>query len=62
MVGLKPAYGGSTPPFLVSLIELGQKQAPQMCDKGEGSRVITPRLLQSALLLELHVWRQKPPR
>ena len=40
MVGLKPAHGGSTPPFLVSLIELEQMQAPRMCDKGEGSRVV----------------------
>lgn len=41
MVGLKPIHGGSTPPFLVSLIELEQRQAPQMCGREEGSHVVT---------------------
>lgn len=45
MVGLKPAYGGSTPPFLVSLIELEQMRAPRMCGKEEGSRVVILRWL-----------------
>ncbi len=40
MVGLKPIHGGSTPPFLVSLIELGRKQALRMCDMGEGSHAV----------------------
>lgn len=55
MIGLKPIYGGSIPPFLVSgiwkgwlkifrslvkLVELGRRQALRMCDKEEGSRVV----------------------
>lgn len=60
MAGLKPVYGGSIPPFLVSgilrgwwwifrslvrLVELGRRQVLQMCDKGEGSREVILRLL-----------------
>lgn len=44
MAGLKPVYGGSTPSFLVSLIEFEQMQALQMCDMGEGSRGVILRL------------------
>lgn len=53
--GLKPAYGGSIPPFLVSLIEFERMLVPQMCDKEEGSREVIPRLslliLRTALLV-----------
>ena len=38
MVGLKPIDGGSTPPFLVSLIGFVQRLALRMCGMGEGSR------------------------
>lgn len=40
MVGLKPIHGGSTPPFLVSWIELEQMQALRMCGREEGSRAV----------------------
>lgn len=43
MVGLKPTHGGSTPPFLVSLIELEQMQVLRMCGREEGSREVTQR-------------------
>lgn len=39
-VGLKPSHGGSIPPFLVILLELEQKLAPQRCGKEAGSRVV----------------------
>lgn len=45
MAGLKPVYGGSIPSFLVSEIEPERMQALRMCGKGEGSRVVTLRLL-----------------
>lgn len=45
MAGLKPAYGGSIPPFLVSLIEFGRMLAPRMCDKEEDSRGVILHLL-----------------
>lgn len=45
VAGLKPVHGGSIPPFLVNLIELGQMLVPQMCGKGEGSRVVILHLL-----------------
>ena len=44
MVGLKPVYGGSTPPFLVIYgFVLEQRQAPQMCGMEEGSRAVIQR-------------------
>lgn len=43
MAGLKPTYGGSTPPFLVSLIGLERMQALRMCGMAEGSRVVIQR-------------------
>lgn len=48
VTGLKPVYGGSTPPFLVKCarVELEQKQALQMCGKEEGSREVIQCLLQ----------------
>lgn len=58
MVGLKPTYGGSTPPFLVSLIVLEQRQALQMCDKVGGSHEVILRWLQLVLLTLLHVWQR----
>lgn len=42
MIGLKPIHGGSTPPFLVSLIEFGRMQVPRMYGKGEGSHAVIP--------------------
>lgn len=60
MAGLKPVYGGSIPPFLVSgglrgrkqvfrslikLVELGRRQALRRCDKEGGSREVILRLL-----------------
>lgn len=39
VTGLKPAQGGSIPPFLVNgLLALEQKRAPQMCDREGGIR------------------------
>lgn len=43
MAGLKPVNGGSTPPFLVRLVELEQMQAPRMCGMAGGSRGVTQR-------------------
>lgn len=60
MVGLKPTHGGSTPPFLVSLIELEQTQVLQMYDRGVGSREVTQRLLWLILQLKLPVLQQMP--
>lgn len=59
MAGLKPVYGGSIPPFLVtgglrgrkqifrSLVkfELGRRQVLRRCGKEEGSREVILRLL-----------------
>lgn len=57
MVGLKPIHGGSTPPFLVSVIVLERMQAVQMCGKVEGSHVVIPRLWRLVLLREPLAWR-----
>lgn len=45
MAGLKPAYGGSIPPFLVNLIEFEQMLVPRTCDKEGGNREVILRLL-----------------
>lgn len=45
MVGLKPAYGGSNPPFLVRKVEPVRMQALRMCGREEGSREVILRLL-----------------
>lgn len=58
MAGLKLVDGGSTPPFLVNVLALGQTQAPQMCGKEEGSHAVIQRLLLLIPLLGLHVLRQ----
>ena len=58
MIGLKPVYGGSIPPFLVSVIGLEQMLALRMCDMEEGSRVVIQYLLMSVLLTGLHVLQQ----
>lgn len=42
-VGLKPSYGGSIPPFLVILLALARRLAPQRCGREEGIRVVTQR-------------------
>lgn len=55
MVGLKPAYGGSIPPFLDIVVELERKRALQMCDKEEGIREVILRLLLLVLPIQLHV-------
>jgi hypothetical protein len=39
------------------LIEFERMLAPQMCGRGEGSRVIILHLLRSIQLTELLVWR-----
>lgn len=44
MAGLKPAYGGSIPPFLVNLIEFERMLVLRMCDRGEGNREVILRL------------------
>lgn len=44
MVGLKPANGGSIPPFLVSFLGFERRQAAQMYGKEGGSRVVILRL------------------
>lgn len=54
-VGLKPAHGGSIPPFLVNLLVLGQMLVLQMCGKVEGTRVVTQRLLKLFQLMLLLV-------
>lgn len=55
MAGLKPAYGGSIPPFLVNLIEFEQMLAPRMCGKEGGSREVILRLLLLILQIILLV-------
>lgn len=46
MSGLKPVYGGSSPPFLVNgVLELEQRRALQMCGRGAGSHGVTQHLL-----------------
>lgn len=42
-VGLKPAHGGSIPPFLVSMLVLGQTLVPRMCGRAGGIRVVILR-------------------
>lgn len=59
MAGLKPAYGGSIPPFLVSVRPaLVQMRALQMCGREEGSRVVIQYWLQLIQLTALLAWRQ----
>lgn len=58
MAGLKLVDGGSTPPFLVNVLALGQTQAPRMCGKEEGSHAVIQRLLLLIPLLGLPVLRQ----
>ena len=58
MAGLKPTYGGSTPPFLVSLIGLVRMPVLRMCGKEEGSRVVILHWLQLVQLTLLHVWQR----
>lgn len=53
MAGLKLAYGGSIPPFLVSEFEFVQRRAPQMCDKVGGSRGVILHWLSSFPLIVL---------
>lgn len=45
VIGLKPVYGGSIPPFLGMGTELGRMRALQMCGRGEGIRGVILRLL-----------------
>lgn len=60
MTGLKPVYGGSSPPFLVTrglkgrkqifrsltqFVELGRRQVLRRCGKEEGNREVILRLL-----------------
>lgn len=60
VAGLKPVYGGSTPPLLVSsLFELAQRRALQTCGKGEGSREVIQYLLRLIPQLKLHVLRRR---
>lgn len=59
MVGLKPAYGGSIPPFLDIKVELVRMQALQMCGKGEDTRGVILRLLLLVQLIRLLVWRRR---
>lgn len=61
-VGLKPAHGGSIPPFLVSLFVLGQMLVPQMCGKVGGTRVVILRWSKLIRLMLPLVWQQKPLR
>lgn len=58
MAGLKLVDGGSTPPFLVNVLGLGQMQVPRMCGKEGGSHVVIQRLLLLIRLLGFHVLRQ----
>lgn len=58
VVGLKPAYGGSTPPFLGSYVVLGQMQVPRRYDKEEGSHVVILHWLRLVLQTVLHVWQR----
>ena len=58
MTGLKSVHGGSIPPFLVNLNELGQRLALRMCGREEGIRGVIPRWSLLARLLKLLVWRQ----
>lgn len=49
VVGLKPIYGGSIPSFLeMAGVNCGvgpeQMRVLQMCDKGEGNRIVIRRL------------------
>ena len=59
MVGLKPIYGGSTPPFLGSSTGLVQRQALRMCGRAEGSHIVILGLLRCVQLIELHVWQRR---
>lgn len=45
MVGLKPTYGGSIPPFLGIAVVLEQMQVLQMCGREGDIHEVTPRLL-----------------
>lgn len=58
-VGLKPAHGGSIPPFLVSLPVLEQMLVLQVCGKVEDNHVVILRLLKLIQLMLLLVWQQR---
>lgn len=58
MAGLKPAHGGSIPPFLVNGAELEQMLALQMCGMGEDIRGVILHLLLSGQLILLLVWQR----
>lgn len=69
VAGLKPVYGGSIPPFLVTgglrgwkqifrslaKFELGRRQVLRRCGKEEGNREVILRLLLWVPLMKLLV-------
>lgn len=55
MAGLKPAYGGSIPPFLGRVVELVRMLVLQKCGKVVDIREVILHLLWLVRLIQLHV-------